>query len=540
MAKTIQDHYKLIKEGKGNKDLLLRKIKEAYPNYIPNHFTLEQALPILKQKGIIYDSKVNISEDKKDWINIFKKNLSESKAVEKKPNKEAVESETKGFDFKDKSNIDNIYGQAFLIGYYAEMKDPKNTDKTIDDLKAIVAKNLEKDPLYYVKDGQFGVKGLGYRDDLPGLKASKTDQMVPVPDQVKPKASKTDLGDREKKTGAAKKVKGEMSVVSKSSRGVKKMALPGKEKKIKLKEAWEGAEFDTGKFDDGPQPPENISAKLSDYDNMSDYDIIKWAEDDGYEEMIVKDGEGGLANRDELLRALLGLEIDNYYGDEDAEEWVNKQHGDLPNPAGSNNYLQEQKLRSIISKLIKEELNELDFPYDSPESVGTEWDMHTSKFNKIGRERSRFTHDREAKTPADYINSTFSKKIDRAYGILELEEVEEELLGTLMKNKDDEEIKIVIDNLLGKIEEKRNAFLNEENPAPWKDSKKGTVKLSKDKANPSDIKKYTDQDIDVDLTENEEIYQQIEDLEAELLNTTDPERAKEIEAKLDALTQKLI
>ena len=200
----------------------------------------------------------------------------------------------------------------------------------------------------------------------------------------------------------------------------------------------------------------------------------------------------------------------------------------------------EQKLRSIISKLIKEELNELDFPYDSPESAGTEWDMHTSKFNKIGRERSRFTHDREAKNAADYINSVFSKKIDRAYGILELEEVEEELLGTLMKNKDDEEIKTVIDNLLGRIEEKRNAFLNEENPAPWKDSKKGTVKLSKDKANPSDIKKYTDQDIDVDLTENEEIYQQIEDLEAELLNTTDPERAKEIEAKLDALTQKLI
>lgn len=533
MAKTIQDHYKLIKEGKGNKDLLLRKIKEAYPNYIPNHFTLEQALPILKQKGIIYDSKVNISEDKKDWVNIFKKNISEAKAVEKKPNKEAVESETKGFDFKDKSNIDNIYGQAFLIGYYAEMKDPKNTDKTIDDLKAIVAKNLEKDPLYYVKDGQFGVKGLGYRDDLPGLKASKTDQMVPVPDQVKPKASKTDLGDREKKTGAAKKVKGEMSVVSKSSRGVKKMALPGKEKKIKLKEAWEGAEFDTGKFDDGPQPPENISAKLSDYDNMSDYDIIKWAEDDGYEEMIVKDDEGGLANRDELLRALLGLEIDDYTNDYSEDD-------DMPNPAGSNNYLQEQKLRSIISKLIKEELNELDFPYDSPESAGTEWDMHTSKFNKIGRERSRFTHDREAKNAADYINSVFSKKIDRAYGILELEEVEEELLGTLMKNKDDEEIKTVIDNLLGRIEEKRNAFLNEENPAPWKDSKKGTVKLSKDKANPSDIKKYTDQDIDVDLTENEEIYQQIEDLEAELLNTTDPERAKEIEAKLDALTQKLI
>jgi len=428
MAKTIQDHYNLIKEGKGNKDLLLRKIKEAYPNYIPNHFTLEQAIPILKQKGILHDSKVIVTENK-NWSNIFKKNISEAKT----PSKEAVESETKGFDFKDKSNIDNIYGQAFLIGYYAEMKDPKNADKTIDDLKAIVAKNIEKDPLYYVKDGQFGVKGVGYKDDLPGLKLSKTDQMTPVPDQVKLKASKTDLGDREKKTGAAKKVKGEMSVVSKSSRGVKKMALPGKEKKIKLKEAW---------------------------------------------------------------------------------------------------------VRSIISKIIKEELNELDFP-ESPDSLeGTEWDIHTSKYNKKGRERSRFVHDREAKSTAEYINSTFSKKINNAQGILELEEVEEELLGTLMKFGDDEEVKTVVDGLLEKISQKQTTFLNE-NPTQWKDSKKGTVKLSKDKANPSDIKKYTDQDIDVDLTENEEIYQQIEDLENELLNTTDPERAKEIEAKLDALTKQI-
>jgi hypothetical protein len=48
------------------------------------------------------------------------------------------------------------------------MKDPKNTDKTEEELKAIVLKNLEKDPLYYTKEAQFGIKGLGYRDDVPG------------------------------------------------------------------------------------------------------------------------------------------------------------------------------------------------------------------------------------------------------------------------------------------------------------------------------------------------------------------------------------
>ena len=70
---------------------------------------------------------------------------------------------------KDKKNYANIYGEEFLKGYYAEMKDPKNSEKTVDELKEIVAKNLSKDALHYVKDGQFGVKELGYTTDHPGL-----------------------------------------------------------------------------------------------------------------------------------------------------------------------------------------------------------------------------------------------------------------------------------------------------------------------------------------------------------------------------------
>jgi len=76
--------------------------------------------------------------------------------------------------------MDNVFGEEFLQGYYAEMKDPKNADKDVDDLKEIVAKNLAKEANYYVKDGQFGIKGIGYTDDAPGLAASKSDQMVPV------------------------------------------------------------------------------------------------------------------------------------------------------------------------------------------------------------------------------------------------------------------------------------------------------------------------------------------------------------------------
>jgi hypothetical protein len=53
------------------------------------------------------------------------------------------------------------------------MKDPKNAEKTEQQLKELVVKNLEKDPMHYVKDGQFGVKGLGYTDKHPGLGATK-------------------------------------------------------------------------------------------------------------------------------------------------------------------------------------------------------------------------------------------------------------------------------------------------------------------------------------------------------------------------------
>ena len=39
-----------------------------------------------------------------------------------------------------------------------------NSELTLDEAKEIAVKNLAKDPLYYVKEGQFGVKGLGYKE----------------------------------------------------------------------------------------------------------------------------------------------------------------------------------------------------------------------------------------------------------------------------------------------------------------------------------------------------------------------------------------
>jgi hypothetical protein len=49
------------------------------------------------------------------------------------------------------------------------MGDPKNAKKTVDELKAIVAKNMGKDINYYHTKASFGIKGIGYVDNAPSL-----------------------------------------------------------------------------------------------------------------------------------------------------------------------------------------------------------------------------------------------------------------------------------------------------------------------------------------------------------------------------------
>jgi len=188
--KTLQEQYNLIKEGKGNAEVFMKAAKKQFPNFVRNAATLNETISSLKHNHIISESMLGlgmVSSTKPttpDWFKIFNENMEvvaeEAKAVEKKPTKDVVDLETKGYDYKDKEKVDNIYGEAFLKGYYTEMKDPKNADKTVDELKEIVAKNLAKDRLYYTKEAQFGVKGIGYTDQTPGLKASESDQMVPV------------------------------------------------------------------------------------------------------------------------------------------------------------------------------------------------------------------------------------------------------------------------------------------------------------------------------------------------------------------------
>jgi hypothetical protein len=125
------------------------------------------------------EGKVKIGDTNKTSKNLIGKTYEliaeavDVKATLKQTDKSVEEKEIAGYDYKDKKNNNNISTAEILTGYYVEMKDPKNADKTETEIKTMVFKNLEKDPLHYVKTGQFGVKDLGYIDEAPGLGKTK-------------------------------------------------------------------------------------------------------------------------------------------------------------------------------------------------------------------------------------------------------------------------------------------------------------------------------------------------------------------------------
>jgi hypothetical protein len=190
MKKTLQDQYLLIKEGKGHKGVFLTEAKRQFPDIVRNAATFEEAAASLKTKNIIAENIVGLtavnspfnSKKKESFETAFENFLAEAKkenedenvkAEEKKVSKPVEKDLEKNFDNSDEKNPDNMIFDQIMMGYYAEMKDPKNADKTMQELKDIVFKNLSKDPIYYTKDGQFGIKDLGYVTEHPGLGTPK-------------------------------------------------------------------------------------------------------------------------------------------------------------------------------------------------------------------------------------------------------------------------------------------------------------------------------------------------------------------------------
>lgn len=74
------------------------------------------------------------------------------------------------YDYSPKvDNINNVNAQEMMNGVYCEIKN--NPKLTLEEAQAKVIKNLAKDQMYYVKEGQFGGAGLGYQEESAGLPA---------------------------------------------------------------------------------------------------------------------------------------------------------------------------------------------------------------------------------------------------------------------------------------------------------------------------------------------------------------------------------
>ena len=67
------------------------------------------------------------------------------------------------YDYDPKvENINNVNAQEVLSGVQLEIN--YNKELSLDEAMELAVKNLAKNPLHYVEEGQFGVKGLGYKE----------------------------------------------------------------------------------------------------------------------------------------------------------------------------------------------------------------------------------------------------------------------------------------------------------------------------------------------------------------------------------------
>jgi hypothetical protein len=177
---TLQEQYNLIVEGKGNPSAFHKQALKQFPNLFTAQSSFDQVITVLKQKSIISEMVAQglvSNSSGPNFFEIFNTNMAklneEAKAEEKKTDEYVNKAEKKTTKDKTDKNIDNQNGAEFLLGFYVESRNAKNVDKTVEEIRDIVVKNLAKDTLHYVKSGQFGVEGLGYTEDAPGLGKTK-------------------------------------------------------------------------------------------------------------------------------------------------------------------------------------------------------------------------------------------------------------------------------------------------------------------------------------------------------------------------------
>jgi predicted HicB family RNase H-like nuclease len=167
--KTLQEQYNLLKEGKGHKGTFMKEAKRQFPNIVHNAATFEQTAKALKRRSIISENIFPLlSSSGLNPFTSFDKFLNEEdKSTKKKATKKANEQDTKGWDYQDRSLLDNINPDQLQNGVELEIR--KDPSMPLEKAIEIVVKQLGKDPMYYIKNAAFGVEGIGYTDEAVSL-----------------------------------------------------------------------------------------------------------------------------------------------------------------------------------------------------------------------------------------------------------------------------------------------------------------------------------------------------------------------------------
>ena len=180
--KTLQEQYNQIKKGNGSKEIFLKEVKSKYPNLVRNAAGFREASSALIGRNIISEGIYVATgvDEKPDWFKLFDENMNliaeeDVKAVSKKVAKEVTDLQApdRGYDYKDDKMLNNVSGEQFRQGYFTELTDIANKDKSKQELIDLVIKNIASNPLYYVEEAQFGIKGIGYTEDAPALGKGK-------------------------------------------------------------------------------------------------------------------------------------------------------------------------------------------------------------------------------------------------------------------------------------------------------------------------------------------------------------------------------
>ena len=298
--KSIANQYRDLKEGRMSQANFMRNLRMTMPHYVTNTTSYNDAVKILRNKGILTENIVkqlekgievekehtkdevkaaqiaidHLKEDPKYYTKLTKAGLEEEmddddaetlamidKIAAEKAGEEAVMAqydenlnEAKSWTNTDGKEmyaqfkeIDNLNGQEVLIGIDFEMEN--NHELSKEEAAKIVVKNLKKNPTYYTATLMAGKEML----EIPTI-----GKLIPGSDQMKSLKNEADLIDKdngmkpvkgiEKIKASANKATKEtnkpegtislMSLVAKTSKGVTKMVATGEKMKI-VKEGYE-------------------------------------------------------------------------------------------------------------------------------------------------------------------------------------------------------------------------------------------------------------------------------------------------------------